>query len=135
VLRSTTKLCFPNFGLWCVQREVKSEVDAVKGRKTTHAPNRTRTTTMQVTSANLEEGIAALRSALGSAEFVAVDTEFSGLNSGGASTTQHDTVPTHYEKMRQSVRSFMLLQYGICTFERVVDDEDGSERLVVWVGG
>ncbi|EOD14008.1 hypothetical protein EMIHUDRAFT_246468, partial [Emiliania huxleyi CCMP1516] len=71
-----------------------------------------------ITRDSFEAAAAALEALLATAEFVAVDAEFTGIKLPGTVPQDHDSTQARYTKMRRVASEFSLVQLGICTFHR-----------------
>ncbi|TPX39674.1 hypothetical protein SeLEV6574_g07061 [Synchytrium endobioticum] len=72
---------------------------------------------MQVLKSTFSAVLPTIQDAIKQADFIAVDTELTGL-SAGASTNYSslDTPQERYSKLRQSSQKFTITQYGVCCF-------------------
>ena len=80
---------------------------------------------MLVDSTNLEAQLPALLDAISKAEFVAFDTEFTGLRTAGAAD-QHqinleDSNECRFQELRAPAQQFRVIQLGVCPFYRCPD--------------
>ena len=68
---------------------------------------------MQVTRENFQDVLPTVQEAIRSCDFIAIDTEFSGLYTGKV-PREHvlDTHQVRYLKLKDSVENFVLLQFG-----------------------
>eukprot|EP00002_Diphylleia_rotans_P036060 TRINITY_DN7919_c0_g1_i1.p1 TRINITY_DN7919_c0_g1~~TRINITY_DN7919_c0_g1_i1.p1 ORF type:complete len:219 (-),score=39.98 TRINITY_DN7919_c0_g1_i1:245-901(-) len=84
---------------------------------------------MELLRSNYRQYMARLHESIRKSLFVAIDTELTGLHR----TPDHgpsfvDSIQMRYQKLSDSVRSFTVTQYGICTFswdskhEKIVAD-------------
>lgn len=55
-------------------------------------------------------------SAIDSADFISIDSEFTGLRNG-VEPTAYDTPAEYYTKLRDGSLNFLLVQVGICTYK------------------
>ncbi|KAL2912729.1 hypothetical protein HK105_207721, partial [Polyrhizophydium stewartii] len=77
---------------------------------------------MDVTRGNFEQLLGTVREAIQAADFVAFDTEFTGLGiTDGEQLDLLDTAQERYAKRRCSALQFQPIQVGICAFQW--DDE------------
>ncbi|XP_077549555.1 poly(A)-specific ribonuclease PNLDC1-like [Haemaphysalis longicornis] len=74
----------------------------------------------EVTTSNFERLCPEIEAAIAGAAFIAVDTEFTGLvREPEATPSLFDSAEDRYNKLRQSVSSYIICQVGICTFTPV----------------
>ncbi|XKL67209.1 hypothetical protein PGB90_010629 [Kerria lacca] len=71
---------------------------------------------MDVTINNFEKTLPDIFEAVNSADFIAIDGEFTGLRNG-PDITAYDTPAEYYGKLRDGSLNFLLVQVGICTFK------------------
>ncbi|XP_062601439.1 poly(A)-specific ribonuclease PARN-like [Saccostrea cucullata] len=80
---------------------------------------------MEVTRKNFQSVLPQVEKAIAEADFICVDTEFSGLH---ASSSFHisplDTPEERYQKLRKGSSDFLVFQVGVCTF---CYDEENSK--------
>lgn len=100
---------------------------------------------MEVLRKEFEDKLPIIEAALLDADFIAIDTEFTGMHNHkytfffyitvnidalvGLSTPdiqfQHtDDISTRYSKLKSCVQEFTIIQYGVCAFKR--DSETGK---------
>jgi len=73
---------------------------------------------MEITRTNFEQDFDLVCESISNADFVAIDTEFSGYTSRIEDRpNEYETVEERYHKMKDSVQKFTPFQYGICTFK------------------
>jgi len=61
---------------------------------------------------------AQLEKSIRSADFIAIDTEFSGCKQANDDRPHdYDTIESRYQKMRLICSRFFAFQFGICTFK------------------
>jgi len=71
--------------------------------------------TMEITSSNFKEKLPEIEAAIDSASFLAIDGEFTGINA--YKDISHFDMPSErYDKLQESARQFLLVQFGLCTF-------------------
>lgn len=75
---------------------------------------------MEVTRLNFKESLPIVANAIEDSSFIAVDAEFSGLNSCRRENAL-DTCDERYQKLLKSIKDFTVMQIGVCTF--TWDDE------------
>lgn len=57
-------------------------------------------------------------SSIEQADFIAIDTEFSGCASNmEEEPSEYDTTEEQYQKLRTAINKFIAFQIGICTFK------------------
>lgn len=77
---------------------------------------------MDVTKHNFFEELDDILNAIKESTFIAIDSEFTGLDAEGCShIAPFDTPAERYAKMKNGSTGFLLLQFGLCTFK--VDEE------------
>ena len=78
---------------------------------------------MQVNAKNFSSSLAQILADLRSSVFVAIDLEFSGLYGGPRlQPSQLDCAQERYWKQQQSVKSFRLLELGLCAVKSTPDN-------------
>ena len=73
---------------------------------------------MEITRHNFAEKLPVIEEAIANASFIAIDGEFTGLHDD--STTKQsslDTPAERYLKSRNTAKKFLLVQFGVCTFQ------------------
>ncbi|XP_015595875.2 poly(A)-specific ribonuclease PARN isoform X1 [Cephus cinctus] len=70
---------------------------------------------MEVTRTNFKEVLKELDDVLERADFLGIDGEFTGLNSG-PETNAFDTPAQYYSKLRSGSMEFLLIQFGLSIF-------------------
>jgi len=73
------------------------------------------TNKMEITAANFKQRLPEIENAIESATFVSIDGEFTGLNAYRG-ISPFDTPAERYDKVKESVRQFLLIQFGLSTF-------------------
>ncbi|KAJ9580971.1 hypothetical protein L9F63_023850, partial [Diploptera punctata] len=63
------------------------------------------------------EVLAELESKISTAEFLAIDGEFTGLHGTGQDVNAFDTPSQYYSKLRSNCMDFLLIQFGLCIFK------------------
>lgn len=90
---------------------------------------------MDITKDNLATALPLVQAAIQSAEFIAFDTEFTGLECGGGQEGNHnykisrgDTHGWRYKGLKGPASTFRVIQLGIACFRKVpsTDDSDGD---------
>ncbi|RUP47722.1 ribonuclease H-like domain-containing protein [Jimgerdemannia flammicorona] len=71
---------------------------------------------MEVLKDNFEEVLPIFTAAVENADFIAIDTELTGLNRPTESQDFTDDTQTRYSKLRISASEFLVIQFGVCTF-------------------
>ncbi|KAI0224703.1 Poly(A)-specific ribonuclease PARN [Lamellibrachia satsuma] len=79
---------------------------------------------MEVTKQNFKENLEIVSKAISECDFMAIDGEFTGLNTSEHNIHAFDTPEERYQKLRQGAMKFLLVQFGICTFH--FDEEQGK---------
>jgi len=70
---------------------------------------------MEITSSNFKERLPDIEAAIDSASFMAIDGEFTGINAYRG-ISPFDMPGERYDKLQESARQFLLVQFGLCTF-------------------
>jgi len=89
---------------------------------------------MEVTSANFKEKLPDIEAAIDSACFIAIDGEFTGLNAYRG-ISHFDLPAERYDKLQESARQFLLIQFGLCTFHYDANTDSYSNQafnIYVW---
>ncbi|XP_060064675.1 poly(A)-specific ribonuclease PNLDC1-like [Ylistrum balloti] len=74
---------------------------------------------VEVLKSTFEEHLPLIESSIKSADFIAVDTEFTGLEKSAKERTNlFDTTEERYQKMKCSMSEFTILQIGLSAFRR-----------------
>ncbi|KAL6059436.1 poly(A)-specific ribonuclease PNLDC1 isoform X2 [Balamuthia mandrillaris] len=72
---------------------------------------------MEVTKENFKQALPEVVAAIRECDFVALDTEFTGLSlSKSLDTSVIDTKEEQYQKLKQTAENFVVTQYGLSTF-------------------
>jgi poly(A)-specific ribonuclease len=74
---------------------------------------------MEVTRDNFATSLALLKEAVAKADVIAIDTELSGLNDFGDRSDMLDTLDDRFLKLKSAAERFLVLQFGVSTFEWV----------------
>ncbi|CAL9699823.1 unnamed protein product [Knipowitschia caucasica] len=85
---------------------------------------------MEVTRRNFKESLPTVYEAIGEADFLAIDGEFSGISDGpnvSALTNGLDTPEERYTKLKKHSMDFLLFQFGLCTFKY---DQSKSKYII-----
>ncbi|CAK9833269.1 Poly(A)-specific ribonuclease PARN [Anthophora retusa] len=82
---------------------------------------------MEVTSSNFQEVLVELDDILKNATFLAIDGEFTGLNSGPDAAV-FDTPAQYYAKLRAGSMDFLLIQFGLSVFTFNIETQKYSQR-------
>uniref|UniRef100_A0A2C9KWV0 Poly(A)-specific ribonuclease PARN n=1 Tax=Biomphalaria glabrata TaxID=6526 RepID=A0A2C9KWV0_BIOGL len=73
-----------------------------------------------------------ISSAIENCDYLAIDGEFTGLDSGdGGHAAQFDTPAERYNKLRYGATDFLLIQFGMCTFTAVEREHNLSSLIQV----
>ncbi|KAF2898114.1 hypothetical protein ILUMI_08056 [Ignelater luminosus] len=70
---------------------------------------------MEVTKSNFSEVLPKIKEAIHNADFIAIDCELTGLNTG-LDINAYDTQRQYYDKVRKGAKNFLIIQYGLCIF-------------------
>ncbi|KAF5296497.1 hypothetical protein FQR65_LT01486 [Abscondita terminalis] len=76
---------------------------------------------MEVTNINFYELIPEIKEAINKCDFIAIDCELTGLNTGN-DINAFDTQKQYYEKLRKNSKNFLIIQYGLCMFRYDADE-------------
>ncbi|KAI7892470.1 ribonuclease H-like domain-containing protein [Mucor mucedo] len=79
---------------------------------------------MEVLKSNFEVNLPLIEEALSNADFIAIDTEFTGLTTPDVSFQNSDELPVRYSKIKNCVQEFTIIQYGVCAFKKNTDTGD-----------
>lgn len=77
---------------------------------------------IEVTSENFNTIYPNLERALKNANFIAIDTEFSGLNVDDIKNSLFDSINERYEKQRCNIQPYIIIQFGITAFQRIQNE-------------
>jgi len=89
---------------------------------------------MDITSANFKERLPQIEEAIDTASFISFDGEFTGLNAYRG-ISPFDLPHERYDKLQESARQFLLVQFGLCTFHYNPTDDSYSHQafnVYVW---
>lgn len=75
----------------------------------------------EITSDNFDSKFQEISYNLHKANFIAIDSEFTGLHIDGTKHSLGDTADQRYKKVKQSVQTFNVIQIGLCTFRYCSD--------------
>lgn len=64
---------------------------------------------------DFKEVLPLVRDSIQAADFLAIDTEFTGLMSG-RDVSMFDSPPEYYATLLNGTADFLLIQFGLCTF-------------------
>ncbi|KAI0244691.1 hypothetical protein L0F63_004482 [Massospora cicadina] len=73
---------------------------------------------MEVTKENFATTLPVIEKALESCEFYAIDLEMTGIVLPGRKINSVENLGERYQKNRRIARSYLPVQFGLCTFER-----------------
>ncbi|XP_044586480.1 poly(A)-specific ribonuclease PARN-like isoform X1 [Cotesia glomerata] len=82
---------------------------------------------MEVTRSNFQQVLSELDQVLKDATFLAIDGEFTGLNSG-PDAKPFDTPSQYYQKLKSGSMDFLLVQFGLSAFTFDVQTNKYSQR-------
>lgn len=71
---------------------------------------------MEVLRSNFLETLPLISEAIESADFIAIDGEFSGLNTKWRIENAIDSPQERYTKLMNTCKDFLIIQFGVCTF-------------------
>jgi len=89
---------------------------------------------MEITRSNFKDRLPSVEAAIDSAIFLAVDGEFTGLNAYRG-ISPFDLPHERYDKLQESARQFLLVQFGLCTFHYDKETQQYSNQafnFYVW---
>lgn len=72
---------------------------------------------MEVLRKSFHESLTLVSEAINSASFLAIDAEFSGLKVKWGVENSFDTPQERYSKLKEGSKDFIIIQFGLCTFE------------------
>ncbi|KAH9505297.1 hypothetical protein Btru_059193 [Bulinus truncatus] len=79
---------------------------------------------MEITRHNFHEELDNIIAAINDCSFLAIDGEFTGLDSGDCGhAAPFDTPVERYNKLRNGASDFLLIQFGLCTFTANENEE------------
>jgi len=90
---------------------------------------------MEITRNNFAEKLPVIEEAIKDASFIAIDGEFTGLHDDTSKQSSLDTPAERYAKSRNSVRKFLLVQFGMVTFHYDAKTDQFTNRafnFYVW---
>ncbi|KAI9490361.1 ribonuclease H-like domain-containing protein [Zychaea mexicana] len=73
---------------------------------------------MNITKDNFIEKFSTIAGAILEADCIAIDAEFSGLRLNTSIHSQFDDQQARYGKLRDTVKEYSIIQYGVCTFKK-----------------
>ncbi|GAA5815115.1 hypothetical protein MFLAVUS_008621 [Mucor flavus] len=73
---------------------------------------------MEVLKSDFEVNLPLIKEALLDADFIAIDTEFTGLSTPDIQFQNGDELSTRYSKLKSCVQEFTIIQYGVCAFKK-----------------
>ncbi|KMQ98242.1 poly -specific ribonuclease parn-like domain-containing protein 1 protein [Lasius niger] len=77
---------------------------------------------IEVTNENFSTIYPHLERVLKDASFIAIDTEFTGINVDEVKNSLFDSINERYEKQRCNVQSYIIIQFGITAFQRIQNE-------------
>ncbi|XP_018058085.1 PREDICTED: poly(A)-specific ribonuclease PARN-like domain-containing protein 1 isoform X1 [Atta colombica] len=77
---------------------------------------------IEVTNQNFNKVYPHLEHTLKNASFIAVDGEFTGIESDDVRNSLFDSIHERYEKNKSHIQPYIIIQFGISTFQRVHDE-------------
>ncbi|XP_055943527.1 poly(A)-specific ribonuclease PARN-like isoform X1 [Argiope bruennichi] len=72
---------------------------------------------MEVTKSNFEELLPSIKKAIDECDFLAIDTELTGLYNARSEEHAFDTMEERYSKLREQCSKFLIIQFGLSTFK------------------
>ncbi|XP_047346953.1 pre-piRNA 3'-exonuclease trimmer-like [Vespa velutina] len=78
---------------------------------------------VEVTKKNFEKVLPMVKEALEEADFIAFDSEFTGLNSDDINSSYFNTTEEQYEYLRKTTESFIIIQFGITAVTKLEIDK------------
>ncbi|KAG5325773.1 PNDC1 ribonuclease, partial [Pseudoatta argentina] len=76
---------------------------------------------IEVTNQNFNKVYPHLERTLKNAKFIAIDGEFTGIEGGDVRNSLFDSIYERYEKNRNHIQPYIIIQFGISAFQRVHD--------------
>ncbi|KAI8330136.1 ribonuclease H-like domain-containing protein [Blakeslea trispora] len=73
---------------------------------------------MEVLKSEFEEKLPVIEQAILEADFISIDTEFTGLTTPNIQLQNSDDLNARYHKLKHCVQEFTIIQYGVCAFKR-----------------
>ena len=89
---------------------------------------------MEITSENFRDRLPEIEKAIETSTFMAIDGEFTGLNAY-RNISAFDTPAERYDKVKDSARQFLLIQFGLSTFHHIKSSDSFESRtynFYVW---
>lgn len=77
----------------------------------------------EVTNDNFESKFQEISYNLQKANYIAIDTEFTGLHLENFKPSITDTAEQRYQKLKKAVQQFNIVQFGLCTFRYCSDQK------------
>lgn len=77
-----------------------------------------------VTNQNFNTVYPHLVRALKDASYIAIDTEFTGINVDDVQNSLFDSINERYEKQRRNIQPYAVIQFGITAFQRIQNDNE-----------
>ncbi|PAA83689.1 hypothetical protein BOX15_Mlig023704g2 [Macrostomum lignano] len=81
---------------------------------------------MEVTRQSFESDLATILDSISSADFVAIDGEYTGIETASARRSFFDTPAERYAKCRAALRQSAVLEFGLAAFRRVSVGDGGG---------
>ncbi|XP_018394425.1 PREDICTED: poly(A)-specific ribonuclease PARN-like domain-containing protein 1 [Cyphomyrmex costatus] len=79
---------------------------------------------IEVTNQNFNNVYPHLEHTLKNASFIAIDGEFTGIEGDDVKNSLFDSVHERYEKNRNHIQPYIIIQFGISAFQRVHDENE-----------
>ncbi|GIY85671.1 poly(A)-specific ribonuclease PARN [Caerostris darwini] len=83
---------------------------------------------MEVTKSNFEKLLPSIKQSIDECDFIAIDTELTGLYSSRSEEHAFDTMEERYLKLREQCSKFLIIQFGLSTFKYNPDEKKYTHR-------
>ncbi|OBZ83656.1 Poly(A)-specific ribonuclease PARN [Choanephora cucurbitarum] len=90
---------------------------------------------MEVLKSDFEAKLPLIEQALIEADFIAIDTEFTGLTTPDVQFQATDDLNTRYHKLKHCVQEFTIIQYGVCAFKRTATGDFEAKPFNFYIFG
>ncbi|KAI8368604.1 ribonuclease H-like domain-containing protein [Choanephora cucurbitarum] len=90
---------------------------------------------MEVLKSDFEAKLPLIEQALIEADFIAIDTEFTGLTTPDVQFQTTDDLNTRYHKLKHCVQEFTIIQYGVCAFKRTATGDFEAKPFNFYIFG
>lgn len=83
---------------------------------------------MEITRSNFRSSLPVVEEAITDADFVSIDTEFTGLTTRDEKVHLYDSPSERYKKLCKNTESFIQLQFGLCCFKWIDDTKSYESK-------